>query len=434
MLLNMAMASAVVIAAFAVIFIITYAREQESNREKLSHGATPVMTVAGTPFHQESGAFFIAEPGANGSTVAAFPRRIQPGAGLSFSLLVDAEGNVIGVNSMVDIMENAYMQAAVDVAKSSANDATVNMDGRVWRYSVSPVTIEFNESSDVTYFVSGAYSDIRFLDVTDSNSMLLSLGLTLSGLTIVILAVFFFISRFFANRAIRPMEEAFDKQNRFIADASHELKTPLSVISANCGALYATSDETIDSQVKWVDSIMRAADRMTGLIGDLLSLSRMEDKEHELRITSFDLSAAAADAVSDIEHAALEKELTIESLIEPEIMIESDRDQILKILSILMDNAAKYTDSGGNISVSVKKENRRAVCYVRNSGCGIPAEDLQRVFDRFYRSDPARSSENGGYGLGLAIAKAIADRLGAKLLAGSEPGEYTEFRLMFDLP
>ncbi|MDR0491677.1 MAG: HAMP domain-containing histidine kinase [Oscillospiraceae bacterium] len=432
MLSNMAMVSAVVLAAFAVIFVTTYTREKESNRSKLTHGVTPQMTFAGAPFPR-SGGFAVAAPWASGVNVAGFERRILPGAGLSFSLLVDVDGNVVGVNSVLELHDAVYRQAALDVVKKGGSGATIAMDGRIWQYSVSPVTIEFSEPNGISYLVTGMYNDIRFLDVTDSSQLLLSLGLTLSGLTIIILAIFFFISRFFANRAIRPMEEAWEKQSRFVADASHELKTPLSIINANCGVLYANSEETMDSQTKWVDSIMRATDRMTGLVGDLLSLSRMEDKEHEFRAMLFSLSDTVSDAVSEMEPAALEKGLFITRGIDPDIEVESDRGQVFKVLSILMDNAIKYTDRGGEISVCLRREKRYAEFAIRNSGEGIAPENLPRLFDRFYRGDPSRSYENGGHGLGLSIARAIAERLGAKLSADSEPGQYAEFRFQIDL-
>ena len=429
MLLNMLMVSIVVITAFAVIFVLTYTREQESNRAKLYSGFIPHMTLAGRPFIDESASFGF-QPGGP-YVMSGFARRIIPGAGVSFSLLVDSSGSVIQVNSMVDLPEAVYEKAALE-ALSSKNGMTVELEGRSWQYAVSSVTVEFFESTNVAYMVSGAYRDIRFLDVTDSNRMLWSLGLTLSGLTVIILAAFFFISRFFANRAIQPMEEAFEKQNRFVADASHELKTPLSIISANCDVLYAGKDETVDSQIRWVDSIKRATGRMTGLVGDLLTLARMEDKEHELQLNTFDLSETVSEAVYQFQPAALNKGLSIEKQIEPGLEIKSDRSGILKILAVLIDNAIKYTQEDGEISVTLQKEKRAVTCTVRNSG-GISPEELPRVFDRFYRGDPARAHDNGGYGLGLAIAKATAERLGAELTVTSEPELYTEFHLIFNM-
>jgi len=251
-------------------------------------------------------------------------------------------------------------------------------------------------------------------------------------LTLVILAVFFFISRFFANRAVRPMKEAWEKQSRFVTDASHELRTPLSVIGASCGVLYAGKDEAVGTQLKWVDNIMRATDRMTGLVSGLLTLANIDDTQLVLKNEPLDLSAVVSDAVSDIEALSLEKDLTIHRKIDPGVKIESDREHIRKVLSILLDNAAKYTDFGGEVTVSLKTEKHHVIFAVRNSGEGIPAEDLPRLFDRFYRGDPARSSENSGYGLGLAIAKAITTQMGAALSVESVLDEYTEFTLVFE--
>ena len=429
MLLNMVMVSSIVIAAFTVIFVIIYTQEQDTRRTKLMYETMPAMTVvAGAPFRTQG--TIQVEPGIDGSVIAhGFARRIEPGEGVSFSLLLDGNGNLIEVNSVVNLPETAYGQVVEKVTDSEKNSSTVELEGRTWQYYASSVTVAFQGTDDVTYYVSGEYNDVRFLDVTDSDRMLESLGLTLLSLMVVILAAFFFISRLFANKAVRPMEDAFDRQSRFVADASHELKTPLSVINANCGVLYANKEEPVASQQKWVDSIVRAADRMTDLTDNLLSLARLEDKEHELQVSAFDLSSAVAAAVSDIEQPAQEKELQITTRIEPDIQAESDRGQILNILGLLLDNAVKYTDAGGEVIVSLQKEKRRIVCTIRNSGQGIPPEDLPRLFDRFYRGDPARSSGNGGYGLGLAIAKAAANRLKAELTVSSEPGQYTEFCL-----
>jgi len=437
LLLNMVIVSAVVIAAFTVIFVIIYTQEHDARRIKLMSGTVQQATLIGAQ-NRQNGSIHVQpeaeiptfiEAGSNAPIISGFVRRIEPTEGLSFSLLVDSDGNLVEVNSMVNLPETAYGLAALETAESGRRIAAIKLEDRIWQYAVSDVTVAFQEKDGNTHMVSGEYNNIRFLDVTDSDRMLESLALTLSSLTIVILAAFYFISRFFANRAIRPMEEAFNKQSCFVADASHELKTPLSIINANCGALYANEEETVASQTKWVDSIMRATGRMTGLADNLLSLARIEDKEHELQTVTFDMSQTVAAAVTEIEKAALEKGLAVETNIEPDIQIEIDRGQILKILEILLDNAIKYTDSGGEISVMLQKEKRHVLCAVRNSGEGIPPEDLPRLFDRFYRGDPARSSENEGYGLGLAIAKAAADRLGAELTVTIEPGLYTEFRL-----
>jgi len=262
--------------------------------------------------------------------------------------------------------------------------------------------------------------------------MLQTLALTLAGATLVVLTGFFFISRYFSKQAVKPMEEAWEKQRQFITDASHELKTPLSVINANCGVLYSNQDEPLNEQIRWVDSISRATDRMTGLVGSLLSLASMDDTQYEVHSSTFDIGEEMTAAVSEMEVIADDKGITINKEIEPDIVIESDKEQVHKILFALMENAVKYTPFNGVITASVTKGKRHITCAIRNNGPGIPPDELPNVFDRFYRGDPARSSDTSGYGLGLAIAKSIADKLGAKLSVESVEEEYTEFKVTFE--
>ena len=432
LLLNMAMVSSVVIFAFVVIFATTYTRAQNEIDTMLSAAPPPnIFNVYGAAFrpggvaYPESGFF----AGQN-----RFSMRVPPDVGRSFSLLVDYQNEIVDINSMIDIEYDTYTLMASQALESIDSQSVLNVDGRMWRYTIIPVSVvsrEISEPASSVFIMSSELHYIRFLDVTESYRTIRSLALILSVLLIVILVVFYFISRFFANRAIKPMQEAWEKQNRFIADASHELKTPLSIINANCGVLYSDIDETIGSQLRWVDSIMRAADRMTGFANSMLSLISLEDTQLELRRGPLDLSAAVSSAVDEIEAPAVKKSLSVYREIESGVEVDSNWEHVHRILSILLDNAVKYTDVGGEIVISLSKENKRVVCSVRNSGSGIPAEDLPRLFDRFYRGDPARSSEISGYGLGLSIAKGLANQLGAELTVKSVLGEFAEFSLAF---
>ena len=533
LLLNMVMVSSVVIAAFVVVFVTTYTQTINDNREKLTF-AMPAQHIAVPGDFIRQGMVYYNDRSFGDRPVPGMTRGISPFAGMSFSIMLDSENNIVLVNSLFDWEQETYDRIAAEVLEAGGGTDTITVEGRVWQYVVSPIIAFYREAlyegadlelppgwaiareaafggetergdasggaaewdgasggeterdgasggvierdgasggaaerdgasggvvarygefdgtivregrvggaviggMDATWFFPGnvtesEYIHIRFLDVTDSHRMLSSLAFTLSGLSLVILAVFFFISLAFANRAIRPMEEAWAKQSRFIADASHEIKTPLSVINANCGVLYAGKEETVESQLKWVDSIMRATGRMSGLINKLLALASVEDTLLAMQTATFDLSGAVAESVSEMEAAAIEKGLVLYKEIEPGIEIESDRENVRKVMSILLDNAVKYTGEGGEVTVALNKGRRHISCSVRNTGGGIPPEDLPYLFDRFYRGDPARSSENSGYGLGLAIAKAAANQMGAKLTVESVLGEFTEFRLEF---
>jgi len=470
MLLNMLMASSVVLVVFAVIFITSYTRVQSENEARLAFGVSNIFMVRGS-----SGAFYSDEnmlsearfdwfeerfegsrtfdsmtqiQGESRFETINLPpregyyetRRLLPGAGVSFSVLIDPDNNIMEIDSWVDLSPEAIEHVTILASGViNLNRNTVIMDGRTWRAATSPVALIHNVNlgtlgglSVIAEAPETGYNQIRFIDVTESYEMLRSLALTLTAASLVVLTVFFFISRFFAKQAVKPMEEAWEKQRQFITDASHELKTPLSVINANCGVLYSNQDEPLNEQIRWVDSISRATDRMTGLVGSLLSLASMDDVQFEMQSTSFDLGEEVTAAVNEMEAVAAEKGITVTKVIEPDINIESDKEQIRKILSTLMENAVKYTPYNGEITTTLIKEKRYIIYTIRNNGEGIPEDELPNVFDRFYRGDPARSSDNSGYGLGLAIAKTIADKLSIKISANSIAGEYTEFKLIFE--
>ena len=455
MLLNMLMVSSVVLVVFAVIFITSYSRVQSENQMRLSYNMPASFGVRETLTDFFSDRFSVKPSGDSRITVVSEvsgtakwftsditmnPRRVLPGEGVSFSVLVDPENNIMEIDSWVDLsyeaIEHVTQLAADDIINSRSN---ISIDGRIWRAATSPVTLihnadlgTFGELSIIAEAATNGYTQIRFIDVTESYEMLRSLALTLAAASLVVLTVFFFISRYFAKQAIKPMEEAWEKQRQFITDASHEIKTPLSVINANCGVLYSNQDEPLTEQIRWVDSITRATDRMTGLVSSLLSLASMDDKQFELHSNSFDLSEEVTASVSEMEVVADDKGITIEKEIESGISIESDKEQVRKILSTLMENAVKYTPFNGEITVSMTKDKRHITCTVRNSGPGIPPDELPNIFDRFYRGDPARSSDNSGFGLGLAIAKSIADKLNIKISVNSIVDEYTEFKLTFE--
>jgi len=478
MLLNMVMVSSVVLVVFAVIFITSYTRVQAENQMRFELDSYRPFIMSTSPeyplsvwisssdrfsdinemspyidrytaFRNMSSYFKVhgATYDTEGDTVEEWiqheftipQRRILPGEGISFSVLVDPSNNVYNINSFFDLSDEAIIRIKEIVVDDVRGTETISFDGRTWRFMSSPadvllsVDLALNGQSHIhATEASVGYNQLRFIDVTESHQMLQTLALTLLVAAFVVLTGFFFISRYFARQAVKPMEEAWEKQRRFITDASHELKTPLSVINANCGVLYSNQDEPLDEQIRWVDSISRATDRMTGLVGSLLSLASMDDTQYELHSSVFDLSEEMTAAVSEMEVIADDKGITINKDIEQGITIESDKGQVYKILFALMENAVKYTPFNGVITASVKKEKRHIICAVRNSGPGIPKDELPNVFDRFYRGDPARSSDNSGYGLGLAIAKSIADKLGAKLSVESIEEEYTEFKLIFE--
>jgi signal transduction histidine kinase len=237
-----------------------------------------------------------------------------------------------------------------------------------------------------------------------------NLGLAFLWIAIPLLLLIFLASIYFANRAIRPIERAFTKQKEFVADASHELKTPLTTISANAEVILQDSSEELQ---KWATNIKLESERMANLVESLLYLAKIdyEDKPH---FAPLDLGEVLDDVLLPLEPIIHEKNIELQTQVADGVVVHGDKAQIHRLLGILIDNAIKYTH--GKISVTIDKP---AQLTVQNSGEAIPAEKLEKLFDRFYRLDEAHEY-TGSFGLGLSIAKAIVDTHKGKISCKSD--------------
>ena len=229
--------------------------------------------------------------------------------------------------------------------------------------------------------------------------------------------------------AFARREEALERQRRFAADASHELRTPLSAISGHAKMLKEWAlEEDRERAKRSVDVISREADRMRALSESLLALAR-GDEGPSPKIGHHDLVAVAEEAAQATRDANNGKVSVECSLPDGEVEAIFDRDRALQAACILLDNAVRYTPEGGNVTVSVREEGERAALEVSDTGVGIPEDQLPLVFERFHRADPSRSK--GGAGLGLSIARQIADSHGGEIRAKSTPGAGSTFTLYF---
>ncbi len=224
-------------------------------------------------------------------------------------------------------------------------------------------------------------------------------------------------SYFLSGLIVKPLKETFEKQKQFISDASHELKTPLTVISTNADVL-----EGEIGQNKWLNYIHDQADRMNVLVNDLLSLSRLENSNREFITCEFDLSRAVMNASLPFECQAFETKKNFVLNIEEGIRINGSEQHIKQMIGIFIDNALKYSKDNGTVRVSLTKEDSKAVLAVYNTGRGVPEEEVDKLFERFYRSDESRNRSTGGYGLGLAIAKSIIDKHKFKVQVENQEG------------
>ena len=303
---------------------------------------------------------------------------------------------------------------------------------------------------------------VTFLDcgrVLESfrNFLKYSVLMSLIGL----LAVFFVIL-YFAGRIVRPVAESYEKQKRFITDAGHEIKTPLAIIKANIDLMDMELDSKRINRDDLRDSlgdINGQVDRLTGLTNDLVYLSRMEEADSSLVMTEVPLSEIVSETVSSFEPLAAEKGKEIRSVVEPMISVKGSTKELEKLLSIVLENAIKYSpaadcDAAENgsagkgagaaensnvakdadakaearpgtqpIEVSLKKEGRNAVLEIRNeTESELTNEALSHVFERFYRTDSSRNSATGGHGIGLSMASAIVKAHGGKISARTTDG------------
>ena len=433
LILNMAITSTVMIAAFAIIYFITYSNIHSEIEEKLKLPSQMQITIAGAI---EAGT--IEESPLTESITKNTGKRVTTAPGLSldntlsFNIEVDAEGRILNINSFIDLSEEAYDKAVEAAWNNKSSNSTITLEDRQWRYNVVPISLQVIQGNRQQIISDGNRFNIVFLDVTAYNKTLLELLTTLVVVGLITLMVIFVVSLYFANRAIKPIAGAWEKQKQFVADASHELKTPISIINANYDALLANQEDTIKNQMKWLDYIRIGTDRMAKLTNDLLSLAKLEDVNIETQKTPFDISSAIDEVISPMEAVILEKDIKLSRSIEPDIIIKSDAEKIRQVVRILLDNAVKYTNEKGHIHISLARSKRQVTFSIKNSGKGIPQQDLPKVFDRFYRADPSRTHE-GSYGLGLSIAKTIIHRLGGEIEVTSVENEYTTFTFTLGL-
>jgi len=246
------------------------------------------------------------------------------------------------------------------------------------------------------------YTLVSFMDNTVINESAMTLfryTLIFGGVALVL---FFFLSVFLARKIVNPLEESYQKQKQFISDAGHELKTPVSVVSANAELL---SREIGDNQ--WLANIQYENERMGVLVTQLLDLARTENVVPQME--HIDFSRLVAGEALPFESVAFEKGLILHSDITPGISIMGSSAQLKQLVSILLDNAITHSKADGEVRLSLSKEHGNIKLSVINEGDEIPAQQRQQLFERFYRADPARSGEDAHYGLGLAIAKAIVN-------------------------
>ncbi|WP_315372101.1 HAMP domain-containing sensor histidine kinase [Paenibacillus xylanexedens] len=434
LIVNLVSISIMILVAFATIYTITYQNVQrETNMElyKVSDFYHSPYNSSKMPRGEGQGSGTGGSTGSGSSSGSdSFPSDTMgdnggpggdpnspPARSVSFMIKTDDQWKITDIHSRFDMEDTFYTEALQKVDQNKVGDSErqtgqFTLDGTDWAYVVDP---------------SGDGHMIVFIDVTAQQGILTNLIYTFAIVGLVMLIVIYFLSRYFANRSIAPVREAFEKQKQFIGDASHELKTPLAIINTNADVLLANQEDTIANQAKWLHYIKSETERMTGLTNDLLYLTQMDDSRSTMIHAKFNMSDAVESIILPMEAVIFEKNISLDYNIEPNLTVHGNIEQIKQIILILLDNAVKYSGPKGAVNVTLQKQNNDVMLTVSNTGEGIAPEHLDRIFDRFYRTDSSRARKHGGHGLGLAIARSIVDQHKGEVYARSVVGEGATF-------
>lgn len=244
--------------------------------------------------------------------------------------------------------------------------------------------------------------------------------------TIVGLVLVFIIANILSRIALKPVFESYAKQKRFITDASHELKTPVAIIKADVEIVEMENGES-----EWTTSITKQADRLTNLTEQMVMLSRMDEGPDRQEFVDVDASEVFRDVAESFEPIAIKLEKDYNVYIDSGIHIKGDEKNISRMLSLLIDNAFKYSDNNGKIDVAFHKSSKGKVLKVTNTVEEISVGSHNELFDRFYRRDESRNSKTGGFGIGLSVVQAIAESHKARITARSVDGKSIEFKVIF---
>lgn len=386
---------------FAVLFVIV-AAIQMINYEKVVQQADRLLKIMednhGEIPKDNPGQHFMGE------------KRERPGEGYSpempfitryFSVTIDEEGEITDVQTqnIAAVQEDAAEEMGTTVWKKGKETGFYQS----YRYKIATV-----EEGQMVIFVDCTKELQSF-----RSFLITSISVALAGLLLVFLLVLFF-----SKIVFKPVAESYEKQKRFITDASHELKTPLTIIDANTEVL-----EMVQGESEWTASIRNQVKRLTYLTQQMVTLTRMEEGGQTGNMMVLSLSEIIREAAEPFLLLAEYRDRNLELMIEPDIQCRCDEKMIGQLVSLLLDNGVKYSLIHSTIQLRLEKKGKKAVLSVSNLTDSISQGDLNILFERFYRTDTSRNSDTGGSGIGLSVAKAIVNAHKGKIQAYSSDGK-----------
>ena len=319
---------------------------------------------------------------------------------------LDENGEITSFEETNVTMDEEDIKACVKLATGRSGQVNEYNLMYVSREMIGKKTIIFTSNA-------GIFTELQ-------GSLIISTLLFLAGM-----AVIFLISLFLSGLAVKPVKKAWEQQKQFVADASHELKTPLTVILANNNIMMSHKDSTVADERQWLESTEEEANHMKKLIDNMLFLAKSDAGTAKIQFSEVNLSEITEGCALIFEPVAFEKEIMTETDIEDGVTVKGDATQLNQLVHILVDNAVKYADSGTSIKIRLHRHGEHAELSVNNRGVPIPKEDIDHIFDRFYRAEKSRTTK--GYGLGLSIAQRIVESMNGKIAVVSNEAEGTTF-------
>lgn len=333
-----------------------------------------------------------------------------------YVITLDSQKNIQSIDSTRTDFSEEFINTAAEAAQKAQAQSGYLPDFGM-RFMIS-------DTQDGTKIV--------LADLVHEISALRSLILNCILIFIITTIIFFFISFFLARWALKPVKTAWQQQNQFIADASHELKTPLTVILANLKIITTHMDSTVKDQEIWLKNTLFEAEHMKKLVENLLFLARSQAGMLTFPDTTVNFSDLVLNTLLPFEAVAFEQGIILEEHIENDITIPGNPDLLRQLTAILLDNACKYSGAEKVVTLTLTHSDNKARLSVHNTGQPISEADLPHLFERFYRTDHSRTKETGGYGLGLSIAAAIVQNHQGKIHVTSSAEKGTIFTV--DLP
>ena len=440
---NMILSGTVLLIVFVVLAVMDYRQEYS--------GLENTMNIILKPWNTSNGSQEMGQPSANGAMpddrqkngAQRMESRDQPERRDSQEMRSREQEQRDQRERESEISKSDYELFTTVIYRPDEGEITYLSEGESVDYeSISSAVKEIDRSRSqfgtlrkygLIYYTERTKSEIKIAFIgTDYLAAKVAKGmLRLALIFILSLGAIFAVSVRLARLAGRPLERAIEMERSFVADISHDLKTPITIVLTNNTILKSNKDAKVGDQLQWIESSDAAARNMMTLVSEMLTLSEIETVGKKTQTRSVSLSSSCERCVLELESLAYEQNIEIESDIADGVNVVSTPEYTDRICSGLIENALKYEPAGGRIIVNVFRAKKSAVLTVANKGSVISPEDMEHIFERFYRADKTRGKTKG-HGLGLPIIKQMTELIGARIDVESSPGSGTVFTVTFE--